>query len=1037
MSRRAKRRGFSFAAFFWGFLFAIIVELASLGGLIYYILFKANIDNLMGKVVPEYRDEEGNNAWINTDTENGGVSNIYELIQKLISFSSDIGNQTLDDLNSIFPVINNLLLLEGDDGMVLKLLESYGLDLTEVTYNGKDIHTVTFSEFSSFLPEVVKAIQPAKIEAIQSYIFGDSANPIVASLLLGQEAEYVSVNSKTYPVYYDVYRQTSDNSYVRLLGSNGNYTEDASGTITAGGGVQLASVNIATATGHVDYTQYLDKQEDGTYRLYYYLYTGKGSSANGDAIVTYKQEDGTYGNIFDDPIDGTPILVNGQPEYTYADFYETAIYENYDYYTQQTENKPRLTGYYYYNEYKEIVYDTKVTIGSLMENGVLSSMETVAITDIMDMLGVSTEGVFGELIDGVTVGDLMKDGGMSDLINGITLSTFIEAQADNAILSYLGYGVYDMQAQNGSDYQYVAKYDVSGEPYTCYLTVKDGVISGGYYYENNTLGEKKVAMSGTTIADVTNMIDGVTDKLALSDFMDISVTDSNIMTFIAFGITQDNGVAYYHIPAGNGAEAQTVVCQLVTSGSVIKGATYQLNGTTYDVNKTKINDVSGMITRVMDELPIHDVVDGWNNENELMRKIGNYTINNVSNALDDLVITDVMDLDAPTAEEKNAIMIYLAYGVSDINVVEGQSYAFTASFEGKTVYGETADGKVTRIYYVENGSQVELTSTGINDVDARINGVTDALTIGDIVQADDGILAKLSGYKISELEDAVQTLNLSDVMDISAPTENDKKAVLLYIGYGVTNVQITEEGKSFTADYQGKTAYGVIENGVVARVYYKENGEEIELGTKVEEVSSMVDGVMNDLTLGEIMTIDDSNKVLYALKDSTINELSSNIAKLSVQELYADEIYDGAELAKAEVYNAAYLYYTEAGELVNGTGKLTEEQVLTFATGSYYTYGAPKGAWRFMLYENGEEKVYTINDMGKLMTNTTSNINTAKLRELADAGIIEGDNLYNENGEEKVLVIPDKNNPMGEGKRYVLADLTIAELLEAVSSLAE
>jgi hypothetical protein len=99
------------------------------------------------------------------------------------------------------------------------------------------------------------------------------------------------------------------------------------------------------------------------------------------------------------------------------------------------------------------------------------------------------------------------------------------------------------------------------------------------------------------------------------------------------------------------------------------------------------------------------------------------------------------------------------------------------------------------------------------------------------------------------------------------------------------------------------------------------------------------------------------------------------------------------------VFDEAYIYFIKEEDgtytLVNNDdktsrGKLTQAQ---FTAGlnagtTYYSYGKPNGAWWFMLSQNKSEKVYTVNEMGDLMSNVTQNVLTATLSEMRDAGLI-------------------------------------------------
>ena len=188
--------------------------------------------------------------------------------------------------------------------------------------------------------------------------------------------------------------------------------------------------------------------------------------------------------------------------------------------------------------------------------------------------------------------------------------------------------------------------------------------------------------------------------------------------------------------------------------------------------------------------------------------------------------------------------------------------------------------------------------------------------------------------------------------------------------------------------------------------------------------------VTRDLKIGQLMDVS-GNKFLEAVGNSTVASLPADIQKLSVNQLYAQDIYekeDGeVKLKLAAEYNGKYLYYELAdGEyrLVNAesdrAGKLTEAQ---FESGVYYTYGKTVPVWKLLLYtsDGGAEYecAYSINNLTSLITNVTTNTRKSTLRELYDAEI-----LYFEN--ESVLEL----NIRYEGREMFLGKLTLEQTID-------
>ena len=68
--------------------------------------------------------------------------------------------------------------------------------------------------------------------------------------------------------------------------------------------------------------------------------------------------------------------------------------------------------------------------------------------------------------------------------------------------------------------------------------------------------------------------------------------------------------------------------------------------------------------------------------------------------------------------------------------------------------------------------------------------------------------------------------------------------------------------------------------------------------------------------------------------------------------------------------------------LVNGTGKVSAWSK------DYYTYGKAESVWSLLLYTDGGEKVYGINDITALQGNVVGNLQTQSMYDFYDMGVI-------------------------------------------------
>ena len=74
-----RKKGFSLLSFLLGILLGMILLIGMVGGVILYVL-NGKIDDVMNMVDVPNRDEDGNNIYINTDKDNGGVETLLQLL---------------------------------------------------------------------------------------------------------------------------------------------------------------------------------------------------------------------------------------------------------------------------------------------------------------------------------------------------------------------------------------------------------------------------------------------------------------------------------------------------------------------------------------------------------------------------------------------------------------------------------------------------------------------------------------------------------------------------------------------------------------------------------------------------------------------------------------------------------------------------------------------------------------------------------------------------------------------------------------------
>ena len=250
---------------------------------------------------------------------------------------------------------------------------------------------------------------------------------------------------------------------------------------------------------------------------------------------------------------------------------------------------------------------------------------------------------------------------------------------------------------------------------------------------------------------------------------------------------------------------------------------------------------------------------------------------------------------------------------------------------------------------------------------------------------------EIEDQKIGELETFVK--GLAERIDVArligARADNE---ILVYLCYGVYKLDYNPETGIYSGKYKDDSG-NVYDCTLKVGADGKVSGAEYVVDEVVchtpaltlDIVNDRVNGVCNDLTIGEIVDIGEDDKIFGSIKNSTINTISKDVNKICVQQLFPDDIYaaenpkdeekspeakmylavDGTP-AQATVYDSDLIYYVKDGEnyvLAATNGKIKQED---FAAGlsenKYYTYGEGKIGFdaRFVYYEKDEDGSYVM-----------------------------------------------------------------------------
>lgn len=865
---RYQKKGFSFLSFLLGILFGIILLIGAVGGAVAFLLY-SDLDTIFNTVNMPNKDEDGNYIYINTDPDSGGAKTVLDLVGVIQSYASDFNNRSLGELEDIVPAVS---------GLVNKIEEALN-EYVEVDM--EKLRASKFAELGQFLTDTVMDIKPATLmDKFGVDTNGDGvSSSLMTAIVYGAEADYVQVDGFNYPVRYE--------------------------EIEVDGAVK-------TADGG-----------DGVTTVKHYFYK------NGENyFIVLKNTDGGY----------------------------TATTDRY------TPAAPKLTGHYYYengDSNGEKIIETPVTLRIIAsDDGMQEILDGIIISDLINQNG----GIVEEILGGVSIGEIVSgEVDVNEKVKNLEIASIIDVDPESTIMAYLGYGLSGVSAAQGGNYQYTAT--CNGQ--TVYVTAENGKITG--VYSDETLTKE---ISGTTVDGISNKIDNATVDM----FVEIEPTDK-LMMFIAYGVSgivaaENQEYSYtgsYKVAGEDGQPDKTYGCYIKTNGSKIASVYY------YD--------------------------DGGQ-----LKNVEASTLDHIGDRVNDIAVDTFLEI-----KPDDTLLMYIAYGVSGIVPAEpGSGAAYTGRYTVKAegvenviveCYIETEGDRITSVYYESMGGvRNPIPVAGINDISGRISGITDELAI-------------------------------SELMDIDRDN-----AIMMYIAYGVYK------------NGNGELVYKVGENDerlvtvdikdgtekTVSSIYYLESGKKIYVpGTSVNGISGRVSSLKDDLTIGEVLgDISPEDKILYALKDSKIGNLNSavnglelsvfigenntnsilkalenttvenlgeRVGELTLQELYPEDIYvsrDRFEITE-DKFSKGYLYYTKNADgsftLAGNNGKVEAYEA------GLWTYGEIKGVWKFLLTETEKDGVAygyyneylcSLNDIGGLMENAATNINNATVFELFDAGIV-------------------------------------------------
>ena len=538
MSKKGSKLLTGIIAFFLGFLFAILVEVGAVFGIYWYVT-STDLDSVMNTLGIPNKDENGNNKYINTDPENGGVTNIKELVAALQWIIYENGElaiigKSFDDIETLIPATNIVL------GMVYDAIGDY------IEIDKDEFESTPMSNLPQFLTDSIMDIKTASVMTkmgMDAFV-GEDANGLIKAIVMGAECEYATVtyggesqSEFKLPVFYDIYDKDEElgfgrKQYVRNSSGNTNrYPENLSedflcetqrrddeGNSYTEYVLYYVPCRVNLNEGKIEEAVYTTKEitveaEGKTKRISVLEY---GEDTEFIVVSSERGEDGNFVLNFDavkaaheNCEEGKRHALQYYEEYGRT-YYNTDKDGNVVYPLSTISGKN-----FFYDNAKQLVQMNALTVGDIMED----PFKPLYSVTIKSIIGEDSD-VVSKLFSDYSVGELL-DGKVpfDEIADDLQVSVFINnVKPDNRVMAYMVHRISDLEIQ--PDGTYKAIYDKKGENETPVTVTLD---SDGYI--SRVIAPDGRVLDGVLVNEAAALTSDMASVLTLSDV--ITLEESN------------------------------------------------------------------------------------------------------------------------------------------------------------------------------------------------------------------------------------------------------------------------------------------------------------------------------------------------------------------------------------------------------------------------------------------------------------------------------------------------------------------------------
>ncbi len=279
-----------------------------------------------------------------------------------------------------------------------------------------------------------------------------------------------------------------------------------------------------------------------------------------------------------------------------------------------------------------------------------------------------------------------------------------------------------------------------------------------------------------------------------------------------------------------------------------------------------------------------------------------------SSLIDRITVEGALGVNASSSEA----MRYLAYGTEGIHYV---------------IKEEEEEENVRTVQMLKNPHTNELfPKKTLGDLTSSNDDLIKGAKISDLVAIDPstkGILNAIRDWTISDLENSyrIERLCLSDILDIKEDTSRLMKAIS---GWRIGDLMNANKMNTLT----------------LGEVLTIDENSSLILKTLADAQLGELDSRVKTLRLTEILDEKemDGNRLLKNLKSSTLDTLNDDVKKISVRDVFGDEMYSFMEINEGDGPKS-YLEALNAYDRTSSDGskrKRLDEYAYTFKAGETY-----------------------------------------------------------------------------------------------------